>query len=247
MEVRLFAARDGMGRLSKTIGDSLVQRGVRLELGVHVQGVGGGEKALVRTAVGETAYDAAVIAVPAPTARALLPAEARIQAWLSSVEVTPAATVALLLHRPFETDWFGLSFPRFAEPGTHIVALCMESRKTPGIVPPGRGLVVIFPAPDVARRAVDAPPEEVVQALLPAVESALPGVTNAVERARVYRFPEGYTNFHPGFIRHVARFDAAEVPPPLVLAGDYLVSPTVEGAVLSGLRAAERLLSAPSA
>jgi len=246
MEVRLYAARDGMGRLSRAIGESLVQRGADLRTGVEVQAVRGGDRATVATDYGESEYDAAIVAVPAPRAHALLPHDAPVQAWLSEVEVTPAATVALLLRRPFPADWFGLSFPRFAEPGSTIVALCMESRKTPGIVPPGKGLVVVFPAPDVARRAVDAEPAEVVQWLLPAVETALPGISDAVERARVYRFPDGYTNFHPGYVRHIARFDPSEVPAPLVLAGDYLVSPTVEGAVLSGLRAAQRLLSAPS-
>jgi predicted NAD/FAD-dependent oxidoreductase len=37
-------------------------------------------------------------------------------------------------------------------------------------------------------------------------------------------------------------FDEAWLPPGLALAGDYLVAPTAEGAVISGQRAATRLL-----
>jgi predicted NAD/FAD-dependent oxidoreductase len=233
-----------MGRLSATIGEWLVRRGVRVKLGVRVLGVTGGDRARVIADDGQAEYDAAVLAVPAPVARALLPSEARVQPWLSKVEMLPAATVALSLSRPFDTDWFGLSFPRFAEPGARVVALCVEARKLAGIVPPERGLLVVFPAPDLSAQAVEAEPEEVVQWVLPAVERALPGAAAAVDRARVYRFPDGYTNFYPGYLRHLGRFDAGEVPARVFLAGDYLVSPTVEGAVLSGSRAAARLLSA---
>jgi protoporphyrinogen oxidase len=244
MEVRLYAARDGMGRLSATIGADLERRGVEVRPGVRVRAISGGDRAFVRTDAGDDAYDAAVVAVPAPVVRALLPADAGVQPWLAKVEVAATATVALLLARPFDQDWFGLSFPRSTDPGAQVVAMCAEASKTAGLVPPGKGLLVVFPAPELGAQAVDAAPEDVVQWVLPAVERAVPGASAAVERARVYRFPEGYTVFYPGYLRHLRQFDPNHVPARIALAGDYLVSPTVEGAVLSGTRAVARLLSA---
>ncbi len=86
-----------------------------------------------------------------------------------------------------------------------------------------------------------APPEEALEVLLPAVERALPWIRGRVVRARRYRFPEGGALFYPGYLRHLARFEPGWLPARLALAGDYLVAPTVEGAVRSGLLAARRL------
>ena len=61
-------------------------------------------------------------------------------------------------------------------------------------------------------------------------------------RARTTRMSEGYTVFYPGYVQYLAKFNAVPLPATLALAGDYLCSPTVEGAVRSGEAAADRLL-----
>mgnify|MGYP006209594707 CR=1 FL=1 len=53
---------------------------------------------------------------------------------------------------------------------------------------------------------------------------------------------EGYTLFRPGYLRHLLEYDANWLGANVALAGDYLVAPTVEGAVISGRRAANHLL-----
>ena len=52
---------------------------------------------------------------------------------------------------------------------------------------------------------------------------------------------DGYRAIAPGFVRRIAALRALELPAGLALAGDYTMSPTVEGAVRSGERAADRL------
>ena len=69
-----------------------------------------------------------------------------------------------------------------------------------------------------------------------------PRLERDVVRARVYRLPEGYTLFYPGYVRHIRSYDERWAPARIALAGDYRVAPTVEGAVISGARAAWRLL-----
>jgi protoporphyrinogen/coproporphyrinogen III oxidase len=244
MEVRLYAARDGMGRLAGGIGEGIVRLGGEIRTSTRVSGVEAeADGVVVRTEEGEERYAAAVVAVPAPTALRLLSAELPQRTLLEAVEVVPATTVALLTGRPIDADFFGLSFPRYTEAGQQIVAACVERRKAPGFVPPGKGLLVVFPSPAVSARAVGAKPQQVVDWILPAVEQAFPGMAGTVERARVYQFDEGYTVFYPGYLRDL---EAADPTPwrGVALAGDYWVAPTVEGAVISGLRAAERLLSA---
>lgn len=242
MAVRLYAVRDGMGRLSTAIGEAIERRGGEIRTGVDVVEVREADGVVVRTGASEDRFDAAVLAVPAPVARRLLPAGTDPQEWLKGVEVAPAATVALLTSRPVEADYFGLSFPRYTEPGSQIVAACVQHRKAPGFVPPGQGLLVIFPSADICARSAEADPEAVVGWVMPAVERAFPGISNVVERARVYRFEEGYTVFYPGYLRHIRSFTPGWSSR-ISLAGDYMVAPTVEGAVLSGERAARRLLA----
>jgi protoporphyrinogen oxidase len=65
-----------------------------------------------------------------------------------------------------------------------------------------------------------------------------------VLRARVTFFPEGNPVFYPGYLRHLNSFAAGHLRKGIELAGDYLVAPTVEGAVRSGVAAANRLLEA---
>ena len=85
--------------------------------------------------------------------------------------------------------------------------------------------------------------EEIVAAMTAEVETLVPGVRGHVTRARVYRFEEGTPVAHPGFAtdRARARALAEALPVPIALAGDYLTTPTIEGAVASGERAAQHL------
>jgi oxygen-dependent protoporphyrinogen oxidase len=55
------------------------------------------------------------------------------------------------------------------------------------------------------------------------------------------RLVEGVPLFHVGWLRRLAAMRAGLRPAPITLAGDYLASPSIEGAVGSGEEAAERI------
>ncbi|MGH7444512.1 MAG: FAD-dependent oxidoreductase, partial [Longimicrobiales bacterium] len=244
MDVRVHAVRGGAGALPRAIVSWLLQHGAVVRTNTRVASTGGGDRDGVRVELqNETAvHDAAIIATTATAARALLPARGAIAAWLAEVRTAPTATAAFLLDAPLERDWFGLSFPRGSEPGERIAAITAQSRKLQTLVPAGREVVVVYPAPAIAARLARATPQETVDELMPALETALPGFGARVERARVYPFTDGYAVFHPGYLRRLRAFDERWLPARIALAGDYLVAPSVEGAVRSGLKAARRLL-----
>lgn len=242
-DVKLYALKEGMGTFARRVLGALRERGVHWRGGEAVTGVRmQGAHIRVESASGAETYDAAVLAVPARVSLTLLEGDAALVSWLGKVESAPTATLALLLDRPLDVDYFGLSFPRGTSPGEVVVALCMQHRKIAGLVPGGRALVVAYPAPKIAPEMANASSAEVVERLLPAIEQVFRGVRAQIIHARAYRFPEGYTLFYPGYLRHILMFDEAWLPPGLALAGDYLVAPTAEGAVISGQRAAMRLL-----
>ncbi|HLU24749.1 MAG TPA: NAD(P)/FAD-dependent oxidoreductase [Longimicrobiales bacterium] len=245
LDVSVYAVLGGTGELAKAVRRAVEARGGAFRVGavveaVHMDPAG----ATVRTEAGDTSHDAVILAVPAAEGLRLTGLDGEAGAWLREVRTQPTASLALALDRPTPASYFGLSFPRIEPPGDRAVALCVQERKAPGLVPEGKGLVLVFPAPSVAARVAEGTPEQAGELLVPAVERAFPGVSRWITAARLYRFPEGGTIFYPGYLTRLGRFNPAWLPPRLALAGDYLVAPTVEGAVRSGERAARRVLEA---
>jgi oxygen-dependent protoporphyrinogen oxidase len=188
--------------------------------------------------------EAAVLAVPAPIARTLLARPgAPLDDWLARVRFRPSLTVALLLDRPVDVRYFGLSFARGES--TVLSAVCVEENKSPGLVPEGKGLLVAFVRPESVSECIEADGRAVFDAIGPDLDRAFPRLRRHVTRVRVYRWPQGSPVFYPGYLGWLGAFGggAVEGDGPIALAGDYLVSPTIEGAVTAGMRAAERILS----
>ncbi len=189
-------------------------------------------------------YDAVILAVPAPAARALVAERMpRTGEWLAGVQVRPTVTAGIVLDRPAGVRWFGLSYARGESRA--LAAVCAQEAK-PGLVPPGTGALLALPLPEIGPRLMDATAEQVLDAILPDLRRPFPRIDSAIRAVRPYRWEHGWTVFRPGMLQHLAalhRPGAIEAEPRLALAGDYLVAPNVEGAVVSGLRAAERILS----
>lgn len=239
--VEVFALRGGASGFCEAALAGVRESGGEVRTGVQVARVearGGGVE--VAGEGWSEAFDAAVVAVPAPAARGLLAGSPAAEA-LAAVRMRPAVSLALLLDRPAGVRWFGLSLPRGESRA--VAAVAVQENKGPGLVPPGRGALVVFPTPEAGERLLDAEPRAVVDALLPEVARALPGLGRAVTRAQVFRWRDGWTLVPPGYpgrlpeLRRAVSGDAR-----IALAGDYLYAPTVEGAVTSGVRAAGRLL-----
>ena len=188
-------------------------------------------------------FGAVVVALPAGAARQvakfLTPQSAEA---LAAVRTRPAASLALLLDRPAGAGWFGLSFA--AGESRSLAAVCVEENKVAGLVPPGKGLAVLFALPGAAQALAGATPDEAAALLLPEAVRALPALRSSVLQARLYTWEEGWTLFGPGMLGRLPALRAAawQGAPRAVLAGDYLYAPTVEAAVTAGLGAADRIL-----
>ncbi|MGH7501023.1 MAG: FAD-dependent oxidoreductase [Longimicrobiales bacterium] len=245
LEIQLYAVRGGMVELAGAWVRAIHAQGGEVELNAEVESVvaeAGG--VVVRSASIERRYDAAVLAVPAPAAHRLVAWPEQVSSWLARVRMSPASTLALLTDRPLKTSWFGLSVPRRESAGSILSVVCNQARKRAGLVPEGRGLLVAFPSPAAATQLAAAAPASVADDLIAAVEAVIPGTARAVIHAKLFRQEDGYVLFEPGHLRRMAAFDETHLPSRLTLAGDYRVAPTVEGAVVSGERAAKRLMSA---
>jgi protoporphyrinogen/coproporphyrinogen III oxidase len=237
LRVRLLGIRGGVGALSDAIAGWLERGGVEIRRGVTVEEVvveaAGAE---VRFAGGSEAHDGVIVAVPPQAAARLVPAAP----WLGEISTRATATLVLATDGLLGTGWFGLSIPRREPPGRMVAAICVQEEK--GVEGVGPGLVVV-PAPEVGARWAEASPGEALEAALPVLDEVLPGIRSRVREARLVRLVGTTFVPRPGHFGWVEERVAGALPPRLALAGDYLVAPTVEGAVRSGLRAAERVMA----
>jgi oxygen-dependent protoporphyrinogen oxidase len=242
--LEVLALRGGVSGLCRLLADSVARAGGTVRLGTSVRAVrNAGAGAEVSGNGWTEVFDAAVVAVPAPAARGMTGSETpRMGTWLDEVSVRPTVTLALLLERPAGVRWFGLSFARGES--RSVATLCVEENKGAELVPAGRGLVVVFFLPEVGRRLYDADADQALKAAAPDLSMVFPGIERTVRRAKLYRWPHAWTLFRPGYLGHLGelRRGGFDLEGRVAFAGDYLVGPSLEGAVTSGLRAADRLL-----
>jgi len=248
ISLSLRAVRGGMAGWAETVRAGVERASGRFRFDTPVREiVPGPEGVLLRTDVSEERYDGVVVTAPAPGAAALLPTMPdRSRSWLEAVRIRRTVTVGIALDRPAGEKFFGLSF---ASGSTRAVSgVCLQERKGAALVPEGRGALVVYLLPAVGERLFGEAPDRVVEEILPDLRLAFPDIESRMSRIRVYRWPHGATLFPPGSLTHIARFgkDGIEWDPRVRFAGDYLRAPLTEGAVVSGVAAAERLASSDS-
>jgi protoporphyrinogen oxidase len=240
-DAELLAPRGGWsGALERVAADVRVEYGARVNaIAVTASGV------VARDASGrEWAGDGAIIATSADVARPLLgglPAALTLAEWLGTVETRRTWTVLLALRRGVHSDAFGvLADPREAT----MVSACAIPSGRWSVALDAPPVVLAWPTPAAVDELGHHPAHEIVAAMMPEIARLVPEVSHNVERARVVRFDEGTPLARPGFLAHRAegRVLAEALDLPIALAGDYLTMPLVEGAVLSGERAAEQLV-----
>jgi oxygen-dependent protoporphyrinogen oxidase len=242
LEVSVHAVKGGTGALMQAIADAAVARGAEIRTGVTVTSVASGDGRAIVEVNGQEPieFDGAVLALPAPQVAGLINLPAGVAEWMTRVEYSSSAVLAVVLKRPLAADFFGLSVLRTEADVRDLVAVCVQARKTEGLVPQGKGLLICLGAPE-ANPGLLANPETGAQRMLAALERIFPSTRAQIHRVKMYRHTYGYPVFYPGYLKHLRRFPGEMLPSNIRLAGDYLVAPTVEGAIRSGMRAAETI------
>lgn len=199
----------------------------------------------VHDATGRT-WDAAavVIATDPRTAHDLIAprmgADHALCQWLVTVPMRGTLTLALVLDRTVPHDAFGVF--QDVRVARTVSACAVHGAKHPG-VDADRDVVLAWPTPRALDALRDMSAESITAQMLPDVEALVPEVHGHVTHGRVYRFNHGSPIPFIGFVRDRARANALAntIALPIALAGDYLTTPLIEGAVASGEDAGERI------
>lgn len=182
---------------------------------------------------------AAVIAVPAPEAARLVTEAAAPEAeHARAADYVPTVK----LHVRFDEPLSGLRPMCPADRGVHDLAGLspLESKGT-NQSPPGKGGLNVCASPELSAQLIDEPDEAVSGRLLMLAEKLAGRPLPPVAGISVVRHRAGVPVFGVGWLRRLAAFRAGLHPAPIALAGDYLASPSIDGAVRSGEEAAARV------
>jgi len=105
-----------------------------------------------------------------------------------------------------------------------------------------RGILGVYFAPERAadRSLLRMSDRRIVDTTVKALARYDPDIAAKVVGFDVHRFEHAFPVFRPGYLSILeSLYRDRTARGPLVLAGDYLVYPTFDGAVASGVRAAE--------
>lgn len=231
--------------LGSTLGDVEVVREARATtVDIERDSAGRATRVSVGDASGRTwEARAAVIATDPRAARALLaphlsPDDA-LARWLAAIPMRDTLTFALALDCAPPHDAFGV----FQDVRTaRMVSACVV-HGAKHATPVDRDAVLAWPTPASLETLRALSPESIATKVLPEVEALVPQVRGHITRARVYRFEPGSPIPYIGFVRDRANGTALadSIALPVALAGDYLTTPLIEGAVASGEHAAARI------
>ncbi len=240
---KLVSFRDGMGSYTDRLA-----RDVKTEVGAEVTSIedtGSGVAVTWRDQGGvERVEEAAacVVATPGETTARILPGlDSWRRGFLERVRNGKLILLKVGLSRsPRDVKSTYLLVPRASHP--FLTGIMFDHHKAPGRAPAGKGLLTVAALDSWSEEHWDDDDGQIRAALLAALDQILPGTTDYIEFADVYRWREEYTTV--GFYRDLGRFrQLCDHDRRIQLAGDSQAFQNLESATISGQRAAERLLA----
>ncbi len=234
----------GLGALPDRLATELID----VRTGRRVESIAPNGRA-VRVGSGETLRaDAVILATPACEIPKLVlelsPAE---RAFFEGSACTTRLQLALVIEGAFSTPVPTLWIP--AAQGGPLAAMIDLSAWHTTESAARSSLLLLCARLGFAHGQRETEDDEISSALLAQAERLSPGLRARVRASRLYRLEELTPRFDVGHYRRIARLcdeQRGRAERRLFYAGDYLVGPHPEGAVRSGLRAAQDVLEALS-
>ncbi len=237
--LRLITAEKGVGQLADALAEACAEQ---TRLGTPVERVvieAGAVQGVV--AKGEfIEADAVICALPAPLALKVAPdLPPEVSSVLGKVGYSTVCHTALAFDRPSIPQGLLVCLPQHSEASLALYYDCVSLIQLPA--PEGSSLISAYAIEDKARELFKLTDSEIVDKVLAEIREYTPGVTAEPLWSRVYRWQEAVCLAPPGMLNEVYEMkkESTEVVPGLFLAGDYMQMPCTNGAMRSGVDAAE--------
>lgn len=234
----------GAGALTDALAENCIDS-IRVSAPVrHVNIEDGAVKSIVLDD-GVIEPDAVICAVPASHVAGIVPGlPATVRQSLGSVKYSTGCRVVIGLdYPPLPPGWSGALYPEDETP-----LLLDRSINLPACVPPGKSTLDLLVGRERAEEMLLLSDEEIKRRMLsdarrnPPPGSNLPSDSEGLF-TRVYRWREAVCMAQPGMFRTMTEVPAQLKPAAsnLFLAGDYMKIPCVNGALASGVNAANEV------
>jgi oxygen-dependent protoporphyrinogen oxidase len=185
--------------------------------------------------------DAVVMAVPGSCVAGLCPKlQPAERGFAEQVQYSRGIIAHLLLERaPHSLPYGSVAFPR--REGLDLYGVGVDHQK-PGAAPAGAGLVNAALTAKACDRMWEASDETVGELVLENL-ACTPIGKLAPHGVVVHRWSSMLPRFGPGHLPRLAAFlRRMDRSPRMAFAGDYLIAPTAEAALTSGMRAASEIV-----
>jgi protoporphyrinogen oxidase len=185
--------------------------------------------------------DAVVIAVPGSRVVELCPKlQPAERGFFEQVQYVRGIIAHLLFDRaPPSLPWGGVAFPLCS--GLDLYGIRAVDHHEPGAAPAGAGAMNAALTGKACDRMWQAGDAAVGELVLENLARTPIGVL-APSETIVHRWPSMLPRFAPGYLQRLAAFlRRIDRSPRMAFAGDYLIGPTTEAALTSGMRAASEI------
>ncbi|HTF34595.1 MAG TPA: FAD-dependent oxidoreductase [Myxococcota bacterium] len=240
--------RSGVGALVEAMA-----KGMTLQLGVDavtLERSAAGSLRIVAAGASSPSFDADAVVCATPPAEAarianpLLSYAERAFFAESRAVASVVLSVALASERILAPRRVRIP-PVEALPLSHVV---IEAGSKGGAIPAGNAIVTLIARDAWSRPHLAAPAEVVEKELLVHGERIVPALAHTPLFTQLARWEYAYPRFDVGRFRAISRFQAIQEQARrdgrrLYFAGDYLVGPSMESALVSGARVAEAVLT----
>ena len=242
---RLYVPENGAGALSHALAEACADA-IRVSTPVKRVVIRDGVVTSVVVDDGPIEVDAVICAIPATNVPDIIPdLPSEIRHTLNKIPYSRGCRVVIGLDRPpLPTGWHGALYPEDDTP-----LLLDRSINLLACAPPGKSTLDMLVGRDRAEELIPLDDEEIKRQMLrdarriPPPGSTLPDDDEGLF-SRVYRWREAVCMAPPGMFKAVAdmRRQLKQNVGNLFLSGDYMRVPSVNGALASGIGAAEKVV-----
>ena len=233
---RFYCVQGGMATLWESVAAQLPVRYGKQVVGVQTQD---GQVCLRCQDAADEIFDAAIVAIPGPEAAHILPLDHPERQLATEARYSPVVKFHACLERSLAeirpVCMGGIGHQTLAGIGN------LESKRS-NQVPEGKGSLHAWTGPLLGHELIDADDDVVETRMRHEAEKMLGISLPQFQQRSLVRLRSGLPIFQVGWFHRLQERQRNLRPAPITLAGDYLASPSMEGAVRTGQEAADRVL-----